>query len=296
MNRQLTFALALILLAPSFRTRAEDPKNEGIYELWIGDAPNHKGVTAEDTPALQIFLPQAQNAKPTGASIIVCPGGAYAGRANHEGPVVGKWLAQNGVTAFVLRYRLASKGYHHPVQLMDGARAIRFVRNHAKSWNLDPNRIGILGFSAGGHLASTVATHFDHGDKSSPDPVDHESSRPDLQILIYPVITMAPNKRTSGGHDGSRKNLLGEAKANDQALIDLLSNEKQVTENTPPAFLVHTTEDTAVPVTNSDDYAAALKKHNVPYEYVRTEKGKHGFGLQDFWTKPCVEWLRKQKF
>ena len=296
MNRLLTLSLTLLLFSSVTRADADKLENEAFLNLWPAKAPYAKGDTAEDIPAVQVFLPVAHNAKPTGASIVVCPGGGYGGRANHEGPVVGKWLAENGVTAFVLRYRLGSKGYHHPVQLTDASRAIRFVRHHAKSWNLDPSRIGILGFSAGGHLASTAATHFDDGDRSAPDPIDRQPSRPDLHILIYPVITMAPNKKTSGGHDGSRRNLLGPEKANDAALIDLLSNEKQVTAKTPPAFLVHTTEDTAVPITNSDDYAAALKKHNVPHEYVRTEKGKHGFGLQDFWTKPCIDWLRKQKF
>jgi acetyl esterase/lipase len=296
MTRLSTLTLALLLLTVSARGQVPRLANEEFLNLWPAKAPYAKGDSPEDTPAVQVFLPQSHSAKPSGASIVVCPGGGYGMRAPHEGPDVGKWLAKNGVTAFVLRYRLGSKGYHHPVEMTDASRAVRVVRHHAKGWNLDPNRIGILGFSAGGHLASTVATHFDEGDKSSPDPVDLESSRPDLQILIYPVITMAPNKKTSGGHDGSRKNLFGPDKASDAALIELLSNEKHVTAKTPPAFLVHTTEDTAVPVSNSDDYAAALKKHNVEVEYVRTEKGKHGFGLQEFWTKACVEWLRKQKF
>ena len=287
----IALTLLSLLQLPSHAAEAPKLEDEKTFNLWPGKAPHAKGDSPEDTPAVQVFLPAAHNAKPTGASIVVCPGGGYGMRADHEGPAVGKWLAQNGVTAFVLRYRLGSKGYHHPVEMTDAGRAVRFVRHHAKSWNLDPARIGILGFSAGGHLASTVATHWDQGDKSSPDPIEQEPSRPDLQVLIYPVITMGPT-----GHAGSRQNLFGKEKANDPALIDLLSNEKHVTPKTPSAFLVHTTEDKAVPVSNSDDYAAALKKAGVEVEYVRTEKGQHGFGLKDFWTKPCIEWLRKQNF
>jgi acetyl esterase/lipase len=291
MNRS-PVAVALLSLV-SLAVRADAPKleNEKFLNLWEGRAPFAKGDSPEDTPAVQIFLPEAPGAKATGASIVVCPGGGYGARADHEGPVVGRWLASNGVTAFVLRYRLGSKGYHHPVEMTDASRAIRFVRHHAGDWKLDPQRIGILGFSAGGHLASTVATHWDEADKAAQDAIDRESSRPDVQILIYPVITMGPT-----GHAGSRQNLLGKERSNDPELIELLSNQKHVNARTPPAFLVHTTEDKAVPVSNSDDYAAALKKAGVEVEYARAEKGQHGFGLKDFWTKPCVEWLRKMKF
>jgi acetyl esterase/lipase len=205
--------------------------------------------------------------------------------------VVGEWLAKNGVTAFVLRYRVGTKGYHHPIEMGDASRAIRCVRAHAAEWKLDPQRIGILGFSAGGHLASTVATHWDEGNSEAQDPVDKVSSRPDVQILIYPVITMGP-----GGHAGSRANLFGKERANDKDLIELLSNEKHVNAKTPPAFLVHGIDDKTVAVSNSDDYAAALKKAGVEVEYVRPEKGPHGFGLKEFWTTPCVAWLRKLRF
>jgi acetyl esterase/lipase len=163
------------------------------------------------------------------------------------------------------------------------------VRANAKDWKLDPNRIGILGFSAGGHLASSAATHYTAGDKQSADPVDRVSSRPNLQILVYPVITMGP-----GGHAGSCNNLFGPNPA--EELIALMSNEKQVTKDTPPAFLVHSTVDTVVPVSNSDNYAAALKTAGIPYEYIRGEMGQHGFGLIDRWTLPCVKWLEKMEF
>jgi acetyl esterase/lipase len=277
------FACALLSNVAAGQAKLED---KAWINLWEGKAPGQKGDTPEDIPAVQVFLPE----KPTGSSIVVCPGGGYGGRAAHEGPVVGEWLAKNGVTAFVLRYRVGPKGYHHPIEMGDASRAMRLMRSHAGEWKLDPNRIGILGFSAGGHLASTVATHYDEGNKNAADPIDRVSSRPDVQILIYPVITMGPT-----GHAGSRKNLLAE-KADDKDLIELLSNEKHVNAKTPPAFLVHAVEDKVVPVSNSDNYAAALKAAGVEVEYIRPEKGPHGFGLKDFWTPQAIDWLRKMKF
>jgi len=277
--------------------RAEAPKleNKKTYKLWPEGAPGqrefnpaNKGEKPEDNiPSVDVFMAE----KPTGASIVVCPGGGYGGLASHEGPAVGEWLAKNGVTAFVLRYRLGSRGYHHPIEMGDATRAVRFVRAYAKDWNLDPQRIGIMGFSAGGHLAATVSTHYDAGKADAADPIERASSRPDLSILIYPVITMGPT-----GHGGSRQNLLGKEKANDKDLIELLSNEKHVDAKTPPAFLVHGIDDKAVPVSNSDSYVEALKKAGVEVQYVRPEKGPHGFGLKDFWTPQAVEWLRKMKF
>jgi acetyl esterase/lipase len=275
---------ALLLLLFTLPAAAVPPADRDTLPLWPGAAPGALGDKPEDTPVVQVFLPQQS----TGASIVVCPGGGYGGLANHEGPKVGEWLSSKGITAFVLRYRLGPR-YHHPVELGDAQRAIRLVRANAAEWKLDPNHIGILGFSAGGHLASSAATHFDAGSPNSDDPIERASSRPDFQILIYPVITMGP-----GGHDGSKRNLLGPNP--DPKLVELLSNEKQITKNTPPAFLVHTVEDTAVPVSNSDNYAAALKAAGVPYEYIRPEKGKHGFGMRDDWTEPCIVWLRKLKF
>jgi acetyl esterase/lipase len=253
-------------------------------QLWNGKAPGAQGDGPADTPQVQVFLPH----EPSKASIVVCPGGGYGGLANHEGPLVGEWLASQGVTAFVLRYRLGPR-YHHPVELGDAQRAIRLVRANASEWRLDPMKIGILGFSAGGHLTSSAATHYDAGKSDSDDPIERVSCRPDFQIVIYPVITMGP-----GGHGGSKRNLLGADP--DPKLVELLSNEKQVTKDTPPAFIVHTVEDKAVPVSNSDNYAAALKAAGVTYEYIRPEKGQHGFGMRDDWTGPCIEWLKKMKF
>lgn len=277
----LSLACRIVLAADPLPPAALVDKQ--TFNLWE-KTPGAKGETPGDIPTLQVFLP----ATPTGSSIVVCPGGGYGMLANHEGPVVGDWLAKNGVTAFVLRYRLGPK-YNHPIQIGDAQRAIRLVRAHAEKWKLDPKRIGILGFSAGGHLASTASTHFDEGNPKAEDPIEKVGCRPDLSVLIYPVITM-----TEKGHAGSRKNLLGATPSPE--LIELLSNEKQVNAKTPPAFLMHSTGDKAVPVENSDMYVEALKKFNVPCEYVRGEHGGHGFGLKPFWDAKCIEWLRAQKF
>jgi acetyl esterase/lipase len=238
--------------------------------LWSGDAPNAVGKEPQDIPTITPFL--AAKDKATGAAIIVCPGGGYGHLSEiKEGSAVAEWLNSLGISAFVLKYRLGMR-YHQPNQLLDASRAMRTVRSRAKEWNLDANRIGILGFSAGGHLASTLATHFDSGKVDAKDEIEKSSSRPDLQILIYPVITMGEFT-----HQGSKLNLLD---ANPTAdLIKLYSNELQVTKETPPAFLVATVEDKAVPFENSSQYVAALRKNNVPFEFHLYEKGPHGFGL-----------------
>jgi acetyl esterase/lipase len=256
------------------------------FRLWPGRAPEARGSGPADTPVVQVFVP-APGVVP-GSSIVVCPGGGYGGLTQHEGAVIGRWLAMNGVTAFVLRYRVGPK-YHHPIELGDALRAIRFVRSRAEAWKLDPKRIGIMGFSAGGHLASSAATHHTEGDARSEDPVERVSSRPDVQILIYPVITMGP-----GTHQGSRNNLLGPNPSRE--LIDQVSSEKHVRGTTPPAFLVHSVNDNDVPVLNSDAYVEALTKFKVPYEYLRGNLGGHGFGLTEAWSERCIAWLRAQRF
>jgi acetyl esterase/lipase len=266
---------------------ASDDLVEGkTLRLWSGRAPGALGRGAADIPVVQAFVPAAGTG--TGSAIVVCPGGGYGRLMEHEGPVIGRWLAKNGVTAFVLRYRVGPK-YHHPVELGDAQRAIRFVRAHAVEWGLDPKRIGILGFSAGGHLASSAATHYTEGDPRSEDAVERVSSRPDIQILIYPVITMG-----SGTHQGSRHNVLGPNPSPE--LVSLMSNERHVNATTPPAFLVHSVDDGEVPVSNSDSYVEALKRSNVPFEYVRAEIGGHGFGLTNVWSGRCIAWLRAQNF
>ena len=278
----LTLIGLAMCIGNSTGTFAAELVDGQTINLWPGPAPGALGNGPADTPAVQVFLPTA--GKACGAAMVVCPGGGYGTHAPHEAGVVGRWFASNGITAFVLRYRLGPK-YRHPIPLTDAQRAIRFVRANAKQWKLDPARIGIMGFSAGGHLASTAATHYDAGRPDAEDPVERVSCRPDVQILIYPVISMGPQ-----GHAGSRNNLLGPNPPPE--LIDLLSNEKQVTIDTPPAFLMHSVKDQTVPVANSDMYVEALKRAGVRHLYVRGDLGPHGVGLKDTWTPQCLEWLR----
>ena len=242
----------------------------------------------EDVPTLTAYRPAAEKAN--GAAVVVCPGGGYQHLAAHEGEPVARWLNSLGVAGFVLKYRLGPR-YHHPAMLGDVSRAIRMVRTRAREWKLDPARIGVLGFSAGGHLASTALTHFDDGKADAADPVDRASSRPDFGILMYPVITMTGPY----AHKGSRANLLGDDP--DAALLEALSSERQVTDHTPPCFLVHTSTDTAVPAENSLLFAEALHKHHVPVELHVFDHGPHGFGLGGNdpvlrqWPGLCAAWM-----
>jgi acetyl esterase/lipase len=247
------------------------------------------GEDAPDIPTLTVYRPSEGTA--TGAAMVICPGGGYGHLARHEGEGYARFLNEQGITSFVLKYRLGSDGYRHPAMLQDAARAVRLVRHRAKEWNLDAHRIGIMGSSAGGHLASTLLTHFDAGDPAAADPVDQVSSRPDLGVLCYPVITMGP-----GTHRGSRRNLLGESPS--EELIEMLSNERQVTAETPPCFLWHTVEDSTVPVENSLEFAAALQRARVPFELHLYEQGRHGLGLGNReggpilpWADECLRWL-----
>jgi acetyl esterase/lipase len=261
--------------------------------LWPGGAPGAKGNEAVDIPTLAVYRPAAERA--TGAAIVVCPGGGYAHLADHEGEPVARWLNTLGVTAAVLRYRLGPR-YRHPAMLQDAQRALRTLRARASEWQIDPRRVGILGFSAGGHLASTAATHFDDGDTAAADPIDRAGCRPDLAILLYPVISMEPPV----GHAGSRRNLLGEEPSPE--LVALLSNDRQVTSRTPPTFLFHTADDAGVSAENSLRFALALARAKVPYELHVYAKGRHGVGLAGddpvlrTWTERCADWLRAQGF
>jgi acetyl esterase/lipase len=266
--------------------------SEATIVLWPAGAPGAVGNEPSDIPTLTPYFPPKEKA--TGAVVIVCPGGGYTRLADHEGRPIAEWLNSIGITAFVLKYRLGPR-YHHPAPLQDAARAIRTVRARATEWNLDPERIGILGSSAGGHLAATAGTHFDSGKRDAPDPIERVSSRPNLMILIYPVITM--KEKT---HAGSKKSLLGPDPSPD--LVALLSNEEQVTKETPPAFLVHTTTDPGVPVENSLMFVTALRKAGVPFELHVYERGPHGFGLGAndpilaTWPGRCADWLRVHGF
>lgn len=277
-------------------TKAAGIAEEQTITLWPDGAPGALGREPADTPTLTPYFPPKDKA--TGAAVIVCPGGGYARLAEHEGRPVAEWLNTIGVTAFVLKYRLGPR-YQHPAPLLDAARAIRTLRARAAEWKLDPERIGILGFSAGGHVASTIGTHFDAGRPGDADKIERVSSRPNLLMLIYPVITM--RERT---HAGSKKNLLGAEPKPE--LVALLSNEEQVTKETPPTFLVHTVNDAGVPVENSMMFAAALRKAGVPFELHFYERGPHGFGLGSragardpilaTWPERCADWLRVHNF
>jgi acetyl esterase/lipase len=285
------------------RSFADEPIAHPVIPLWPHGVPGAKGTDSDkDVPTLTIWLPPASKA--TGASIVVCPGGGYTMlAADHEGKQVAEWLNQLGVAAFVLKYRLGPR-YHHPAMLDDAGRAIRTVRARASEWGLDPKRIAILGFSAGGHLASTAGTHFDAGKPDSEDPIERVSSRPDRMILVYPVIALA----TPYGHRGSLRNLLGDNPS--QELIENLSNERQVSKDTPPTFLAHTNADAGVPAENSLLFVMALRKARVPVELHLFERGPHGLGLGggtatfripaepsfQAWPQLCGTWLKNQGF
>ncbi len=263
--------------------------------LWPDGAPGALGTNASDIPTLTAYLPEP--GKATGAAIVICPGGGYGGLAAHEGNDYALFLNQQGVAGFVLKYRLGSHGYRHPAMLQDVQRALRLVRARAGDWKIDPKRVGVMGSSAGGHLASTAVTHFDAGIPAAVDPVDRESCRPDLGILCYPVITLG-----SKTHQGSKNNLLG--KNPDPELVVFLSSERQVTKETPPCFVWHTSEDTVVPVENSLEFAAALQRSGVPFDLHIYQQGRHGLGLADKppfknahpWAADLVFWLQAQKF
>jgi acetyl esterase/lipase len=264
--------------------------------LWSeGAVPGALGTRTEDLPTVTPYLSEAPSDTPRPA-MVICPGGGYGGLADHEGRDYALFLNRHGIACFVLKYRLGSAGYRHPVMLNDAARAVRLVRARAAEWNIDPNRVGIMGSSAGGHLASTLLTHFDAGKQDDPDPVERQSSRPSLGVLCYAVISMQPELT----HAGSRKNLLGDSPA--QSLVDNLSNERQVTAQTPPCFLWHTGEDTAVKVGNSLLFASALEAREVPFDLHVYQKGGHGIGLADKppfanvhpWATDLVFWLKAQ--
>jgi acetyl esterase/lipase len=301
MNRAQFLTLALLLPAclaldaqttPTAGTKDPTHKISEPLPLWPEGAPGAKGKEPADVPTLTVYLPAPDKA--TGAGIVICPGGGYGNLAlKHEGDEVARWLNTLGVAGIVLKYRHAP-GYRHPAPLDDAQRALRMTRSQIKHWNLDAKKIGILGFSAGGHLASTAATHFDAGLSDAKDPIDRLSCRPDFAVLVYPVITVTG----PFAHNGSRNNLLG--KTPDAKLVESLCNDKQVTASTPPTFLVHTTEDKGVPPENSILFYQALRQAKVPAELHIYEKGAHGLGLGTkqpelafaSWPQRCAAWLQ----
>jgi acetyl esterase/lipase len=284
-----TSLYAILFLGVSAVAHAQAAPPQTIL-LWPNGAPGAMGNEDIDKPSLTIYPVNGAEKVPT--AVIICPGGSYMHLSmEKEGADVAKWLNERGITAFVLKYRLGPK-YHHPIEMEDGQRAIRWVRLHAKEYGYEEKRIGIWGFSAGGHLASTTGTHFDAGKTDAGDPIDWQSSRPDFMILAYPVITFT----TPYLHQLSRDNLLG--KDPDPALIELLSNEKRVTADTPPTFLFHTTEDKTVSVENSVYFYLALRKSGVRAEIHIYEKGNHGLGLAPgdpvvkSWPDRLADWLK----
>jgi acetyl esterase/lipase len=283
---------AVLLFTMSVQTpQAPLPIKDGqVIPLWSGAAPGALGAEDGDVPTMTVYLPRTMTAAT--AAMVVCPGGGYQNLAsNHEGRQVANFLNSLGMAAFVLKYRLGPR-YHHPVELGDAQRAIRTLRSHAAEWRLDPARIGIMGFSAGGHLAMTASTWFDAGNAQAPDPVDRAGSRPDFAVLGYPVISMT----AAWTHRGSARNLLGETP--DPDLAKRLSGENAVTKDTPPTFIFQTNEDTAVPAENAIHYFLALRKAGVPAELHVFEKGPHGVGLANDspslspWSALLATWLR----
>lgn len=251
--------------------------------LWP-KTPLALGTADHDTPAIRHFSPTAPA---NGAALLVLPGGGYAHLAAHEGEGFCRWLAGLGYHAYELRYRLATHGYRHPVMGMDASRALRMVRSQAATRGFSDRKIGIIGCSAGGHLTAYLTVKNDPGNPAADDPVERHSSRPDLAVLCYPVVTMM----TASTHSGSRNNLLGPDPS--EALCAEVSPERHVTAHTPPCFLWHTVEDPAVGVENSVDFAMALRRAGVPFELHLYEKGPHGIGLANGhpWTGECARWM-----
>ncbi len=273
---------------------AADPVKTETIHLWPdGKIPGPASSDPNNAPQMTVHPAPAE--KSNGCAVVVIPGGGYSMRAtDHEGKQIAAWLNERGITAFILKYRTTGESKISPPlapgPMLDAQRALRIVRARAKDYGIDPQRVGVWGFSAGGHLASTAATHFDSG-KSDGDEIDKQSCRPDFAILCYPVITM-----TEKTHGGSRNNLLG--RNPDPKLVEFYSNEKHVTKDTPPIFLFHTVEDRAVPIENSRMFKEACEKASVPVEYVEYEKGPHGVGLAQKdpvlskWPEKLEAWLK----
>src|SRR4051794_8204882 len=272
-----TIAVALLGLSCLAQTCFAQTKTELLYP---NGAPGAVGTEDRDKPTLTFYPVTGQNNN-TGTAVVVCPGGGYGAlAADHEGTQVARFLNANGISAFVLKYRLGPR-YNHPAPLDDVHQAIRMVRSHAAEIGIKPDHVGVMGFSAGGHLASSAATHFD------------AETRPDFAVLVYPVITFTEEEYV---HKGSRRNLLGDNP--DPKLVESMSSEKQVTPQTPPTFLFHTNADTSVPSENSVLFYMALRKAKVPAEMHIFEPGKHGVGLApkdpalSAWGPLLINWFR----
>ncbi|MCF8378019.1 MAG: alpha/beta hydrolase [Bacteroidales bacterium] len=272
--------------------KGQIPNYTPTEEKEVRDTTDIVRISSVQTPDIALFFPTRKST--TGEAVIICPGGGYRYLAyDWEGEETAKYWNSKGVTAIVLKYRLPtsiSQIEPHKSPLLDAQRAMRLVRYNAEKWNIDPDKIGIMGFSAGGHLASTLSTHFDKGNPNATDPIERMSCRPDFSILLYPVISFTGDFM----HSGSRKNLIGE----NEELAKYYSNELQVTNDTPPTILIHAADDTSVPVENSIVYFQALVKNNVPVEMHIYPTGKHGFSLAigkkhlDGWPELAFGWLK----
>lgn len=284
----LLASCAWFVITP-FTAAAVEPQT---VRLWDGAAPGAVGSEDKDIPTAIVYLPE-KTPSPT-AAIVILPGGGYGNLAmDHEGHAIARWANELGLAGIIVSYRHRSRGYGHPAPMLDAQRAIRLTRHHAAAWNIDPSKVGVLGFSAGGHLTTTVLTHFDQGQAEAVDPVDRLSCRPDFGVVCYAVIALGQ----SFTHKGSQKNLLGENPDND--LLKSLSNETQVTAQTPPCFVWHTQEDKAVPVQNSLVFYQALVQAEVPAELHVFPVGRHGIGLganvpgANQWSQLCHDWLKR---
>lgn len=283
--------LLLVTLCLFCNTGGEASAAPLRVSLWPGEAPLGDGKSEKADVPITVHLPPAELAN--GAALVICPGGGYGGRVvDGEGHGIARWLNSNGIAGIVLEYRLPAGNFHRP--LLDAQRAMRVVRARAGEWKIDPNRIGIIGFSAGGHLASSVGTHFDPGSAGASDIIEQQSCRPDFMVLVYPVITMGEKT-----HGGSRNNLLGPNPTPE--LKRLFSNERQVTAQTPPTFLTHARTDAVVPADHSRLFFAALRSNSVPAELQEFPKGTHGYnGYKgeewDAWQKRSIEWLSERGF
>ncbi len=295
MNLKTTVILA-ICVSTAYAQQRQPPivQEPQTIPLWQGKAPGAAGDEDIDKPTLTIYMPPNTTGPLT--AVIIAPGGSYRGLAsNLEGRAPANFLNSLGVAAFVLKYRLGPR-YHHPIELGDAQRAIRSVRARAGEWHLATDRIGMMGFSAGGHLASTASTHFDSGDPQAADPIDRVSSRPDFAILCYAVVSMTE----SWTHQGSKMNLLGEHP--DAELARSLSNDTRVTAQTPPTFIYQTNADTVVPAENSVMYYLALRKAGVPAEMHIFRNGPHGTGLGGTdtalseWPRLLLNWMKVSGF
>jgi len=285
---QIGLCLSLLLLAPAVPAAAQ-PAAPDTVRLWPDGAPGAVGTAPADRPTLTVHRPPAERA--TGTGVVICPGGGYTALAtNKEGHEVAQWFNSLGITAFVLKYRLGPR-YHHPAQIRDAQRALRHVRAEAEAYGIAPNRLGIMGFSAGGHLAATTATLFDRSFGAPQDSLRAYSARPDLLILAYPVISLTDTFT----HEGSRQNLLGDDPGPER--LQLLSPDQQVSARTPPTFLFSTDADTGVPPENSVAFYRALRDADVPAELHVYERGPHGVGMAagDYalssWMDRLADWL-----